>query len=215
VLPLLTRLLEPIPGARYLDLGCGEGQGMRHLAAGGAGTVVGCDLNPHLLARAATTGSVVRGRLPDLGWAQAGAFDGGYAVLVLEHLDDIRRFFAEARRVIRPGGTFVVIANHPAFTAPGAGAVFDSSDGSVYWEWGPYFEESAAPQPAGDGPAGSRTIVFHHRPLGVLLDEAAAAGWSLERFVELGVGEGTAGRDSLLALQRHIPRLLGVRWRAA
>ncbi|MEE9184253.1 MAG: hypothetical protein V3U39_07200, partial [Acidimicrobiia bacterium] len=40
VLPLLLRVLSPIEGHRYLDMGCGEGQGMRAVREAG-GTVVG------------------------------------------------------------------------------------------------------------------------------------------------------------------------------
>ncbi len=51
--------------------------------------------------------------------------------------------------------------------------------------------------------------------MAVLLNEAAMAGWSLERMVERGAGDGQAMRDPLLALQREVPRLLGVRWSLA
>ena len=108
--------------------------------------------------------------------------------------------------VFRGGGTLVVVMNHPAYTPSGAGPVIDPTDGEVYWRWGDYTEEGAGDEPAGDG-----SITFHHRPLGTVLTTAADAGWVLERVVERpATGEALA---ALIGDQRHIPRLLGVRWR--
>lgn len=204
VLPLLLDVLRPEPGRRYLDLGCGQGQGGAVVAAAGA-TVVGCDVSAALLRQAA--GLRVRGRLPDLGWARDGVFEGAFAVLVIEHLPSVDRLFAEVRRVVRPGGILAAVLNHPAFTAPGAGPFVDPEDGETLWRWGAYFASGTTEEPAGE-----TTVTFHHRPLGALLTAAGAAGWSLQRLVEAPVGPAAASRDPLLAAQRHVPRLLGVRW---
>ncbi|MGI9611144.1 MAG: SAM-dependent methyltransferase, partial [Acidimicrobiia bacterium] len=48
VLPLLIEMLEPRPGHAYLDLGCGEGQGMRAVTEAGA-AAIGCDQDPVLI----------------------------------------------------------------------------------------------------------------------------------------------------------------------
>jgi hypothetical protein len=108
---------------------------------------------------------------------------------------------------VRPGGVLALVANHPAYTAPGSGPLVDTEDGEVLWRWGPYMEEGSSEEPAGGG-----SVVFHHRSLGVLLTTAAGAGWRLERLVEHGVGEQRAAEDPLLAAQQQIPRLLAVRW---
>ena len=207
VLPLLIDMLEPRPEHRYLDLGCGEGQGMRAVAKRGA-TVFGCDLDAVLLGYA--SGGVVQARLPELAWLVDGAVDGAYLVLVLEHLADHRRMFAAARRVVKPGGILVVVANHPAFTAPGAGPLVDPGDGEVTWRWGRYLEAGTSVEPAG-----SFNLTMHHRPLGELLTSATASGWALSRLVERGPGQAARERDPLLAAQASIPRLLGLRFRTA
>ncbi|MDH3605944.1 MAG: class I SAM-dependent methyltransferase [Acidimicrobiia bacterium] len=207
ILPLLLELLQPRTERRYLDLGCGEGQGMRAVASSG-GLVVGCDLDPTLLEHAVKSGPVARSRLPGLEWLGNAVVDGAYAVLVLEHLSEHQRLMAEAARVVVEGGALVIVVNHPAFTAPGAGPLIDPSDGEVTWRWGSYLESGTSVEPAGEF-----NLTMHHRPLGDLLSAAAAVGWSLERLVERGPGEAAAARDPLLAAQRHIPRLLGVRFR--
>jgi len=207
VVPLFLDVLQPEPGARYLDLGCGEGRLMAEVAARGA-RVVGCDRSPSLARSAREWGPVVVAGLPGLDWAAGGSFDGAYVVLVIEHLADAATLFREAARVVRPGGVLALIANHPVITSPGSGPFVDPEDGEVVWRWGPYLEEGSSEEPAGGHP-----LTFHHRPLGMLLTSIAGAGWALERLVEFGVGEGRSAADPLLAAQRQVPRLLAGRWR--
>ncbi|MBP1632304.1 MAG: putative methyltransferase [Acidobacteria bacterium] len=206
VIPLALGALQPVAGGLYLELGCGEGEVMRALAGCGA-RVLGCDLSARLARRAARTGPVAVCRLPDLSWVRPGSLDGALAVLVLEHLPDGLGLFVAVAGAVRPGGVLALVSNHPAYTAPGSGPLVDPEDGEVLWRWGPYMEDGASTEPAGGG-----TVTFHHRPLGVLLTAAAAAGWSLESLVEHGVGEERAAADPLLGAQRQIPRLLAVRW---
>jgi SAM-dependent methyltransferase len=51
-------------------------------------------------------------------------FDLVVSGLVLEHLRDLAPFFAEARRVLKPGGRAVITAMHPAMFLRGAMARF-------------------------------------------------------------------------------------------
>lgn len=203
VAPLLLEALVAQAGTRYLDLGCGEGRVMRELQARGV-DVVGCDLNHDLLSTAADPGPVVQCRLPDLGWARAMSFGGAYASLVFEHLVDLRRVFEEVARVMRRGGVFAAVMNHPFYTAPQSGPIVDPTDGELFWRWGDYLSGGTTSEPAGEA-----TVAFSHRSLSKLLNTAADAGWILERMIERAV----VGDDPLLAPQSEIPRLLAVRWR--
>ena len=206
VVPLLLRSLQPRAGRLYLDVGCGEGQVMRAVEAAG-GKTVGCDLSYELLQQAGESSRVVRAALPSLSWLASATFDGVYAVLVLEHLADVGALFEEASRVVRFGGALAVVANHPAFTAPGAGPLIDPGDGEVSWRWGPYLREGMSVEPGG-----KVNVHVHHRPLGHILTAAAAAGWGLVALEEVGVGPAAASRDPILARQVHIPRLMGISW---
>jgi hypothetical protein len=104
----------------------------------------------------------------------------------------------------------VVVANHPAFTAPGAGPLIDPVDGEVSWRWGRYLEPGISIEPAG-----GVNLAMHHRPLGLILTAAGAVGWRLTRLDERGHGPAAIERDPLLAAQRHVPRLLGLRFQNA
>jgi SAM-dependent methyltransferase len=202
LIPLLAELIGR-PAGPVLDLGCGEGLAMRTLPMG----VIGCDLSPVLAAKAARHGPTVLTRLPDLGWVRDSAVAATYSVLVLEHLATLEGFFEETYRVTSGGGRLVVISNHPAYTPPGAGPLIDQTDGEVLWRWGSYFDDTSGQVPAGDG-----TVTFHHRPMGSLLNGAAAAGWCLERFEERGLSPQAVAHDPGLAGQEHLPRVIGLVW---
>jgi 2-polyprenyl-6-hydroxyphenyl methylase/3-demethylubiquinone-9 3-methyltransferase len=104
----LVASLSPLEGQRILELGCGKGRFSRRLIEHGA-CAVGLDLSRAMLAEA-TGLDRVRASARRLPFGPA-SFDRVMAVEVFEHLapqvlDDVCR---EARRVLRPGGTFVIV----------------------------------------------------------------------------------------------------------
>lgn len=205
VLPLAMGLLDPEPGRRYLDLGCGEGRVMKALSDAGS-SAFGVDIAPQLLETARHYGEVVCADIPPLPFLQDGSVDGVVMVLVLEHIRDEEEVFLEAARVTRPGGPFALVINHPIWTAPGSTPITDGSD-EILWRSGEYFSTGWS-----DEPAGAATVRFHHRSMARLLNAAADAGWSLDHMVEEGVTAAQMRRSPGLVGQEHIPRLLGVRW---
>lgn len=204
VIPLALELLEPRPGGRYLDLGCGDGPLLRQLVRLGT-EPIGVDGSFALARRAAADAAAVVGNLPQLGFIGDGTVDAVAIVLVLEHLEELRPVMEETHRVTRPGGALVVVVNHPLLTAPGSGPFLDPSDDEVLWRWGSYLGGAHSDEPAGGG-----TVRFHHRRLSELLNAAADSGWALERAAE--VGYDPDGDDPLFSVQSEVPRLLGVRW---
>jgi SAM-dependent methyltransferase len=116
------------------DLGCGTGRTGAWLSGRGAAGVDGVDITPEMLAAAARRGvfrslteaDVTATGLPD------GAYDLVTSSLVDEHLADVRPLYAEAARLLRPGGAFVHVGFHPHFImASGMPTHFDGADGPV------------------------------------------------------------------------------------
>ena len=204
---LFLEVMEISPGEVVVDLGCGDGRTLNLVAELGMRTV-GVDINPDLAGRAARRHPVVLGRLPDLGFVKDGSIGAAYTVLALEHVENLEKLFGEVHRMVRVGGTFAVVVNHPIYTSPGSGPVIDPTDGEMFWRFGQYLHRRSGFEPAGD-----QVVEFRHRPLGVLLTAAARAGWSLEVALEQGVGPRAAARDPILAKHQDIPHLMALRWR--
>jgi len=198
VTPMLLHALRPGPGRTYLDLGAGEGRVMKAVTRVGA-RVSGVDINRDLAHGATSFGPVVIGRLPDLAFIRERSCDGAFSVLVLEHIEDHERLFRETGRVVKPGGVFAVVMNHPTWTAPGSTPITDI-DGETLWRPGGYFSRGTTEEPAGEA-----RVVFHHRSMADLLNAAAASGWSLEEMTEAPHHD--------VSDQGGIPRLLACRWR--
>ena len=204
IAPMLERVSPDDPGT-VMELGCGEGQWLRWLSSRGV-RAFGCDRSLRLLADASSEADVVCADLPDLSWVKDERVDTALSVFVFDLIADAAGFFTETARVVREGGSLVVVINHPAFTAPGAGPLIDV-DGEVLWRWGNYLEDGSSLQPAGEG-----QVVFYHRSMGRLLSMAADAGWSLAAVEERPLGAAAVVREPGYAGQGGIPRFLAVRW---
>lgn len=104
------------PGSHLLDIGCGIGGPARYFAQRFGCTVSGIDITePYVEAANKLTALLDMGdrvviqqgdgeRLP----YDDGFFDGAYAQHVTMNVSDRPRFFAEAARVLRPGGFFAL-----------------------------------------------------------------------------------------------------------
>ena len=204
VRPMVDRLLNDV-SAPVLDLGCGEGQWLRRLDR--HTSIFGTDASQLLLIRAFATAPVARSLLPDLGWVRDGIIGTAISLFVLELIKDHARFFVETARIVAEGGSLVVIFNHPVFTATDSGPFMDP-DLDVFWRWGDYLGSGSSEVPAGSG-----TVVMHHRSIAELLTTAARAGWVLEEMIEAPLGRAAIEREPSYAGQEGIPRFFGARWR--
>ncbi|MGH9058712.1 MAG: class I SAM-dependent methyltransferase, partial [Acidimicrobiales bacterium] len=218
ILPMVARSLPP--GGRVLDLGTGEGQVARLAAAGGR-QVVGVDPAPAQLREAvrrsaapsepARSGSGGGGRPPVYVRAGAGllpfagrAFDAAVACLVLEHLPDLDGAVAEVARVLRPGGRFLILCNHPLLQTPGSGWIDDHILEEQYWRIGPYLVEDTTFEEVDKGVL----IPFVHRPLSRYVNAMAADGLLLVHMEEPAPPPGFLTRAAEYGQAATIPRLL-------
>jgi len=115
VLETLQSFLDP-PVAAALEIGCGTGHWLRAVT-GRAAVLAGIDPSAPMLARARASAVdapivVVRGRAESLPWRD-GSFDRLFCINALHHFADRAAFFAEAVRVLRPGGALLSIGKDP------------------------------------------------------------------------------------------------------
>lgn len=205
ILPLASEHLEG--RRRILDVGCGEGQVSR-LAQSlpGVDLVVGIDPTPAQVAMAGA-------RAPGSNLGLAGAadlpfadrsFDAAIACLVFEHITEMDRAVAEVARVLRPGGRFVFMLNHPLLQTPGSGWIDDTILDEQYWRIGPYLVEDLVVEEVEK----DVYIPFQHRPLSRYLNALADAGLLLVHMDEPAPPPGFLARAEEYGEAATIPRLL-------
>jgi len=205
ILPLADEWLAG--RSRVLDVGTGEGQLARRLAAGGA-TVTGVDPTGAQIEEAARRGggpAYVRSGAAALPFASA-RFDAAVACLVFEHIDEVDEAIGEVARVLVAGGRFVFFLNHPLLQTPGSGWIDDQilDPPEQYWRIGSYLTEASTVEQVEKGVF----IRFVHRPLSRYVNALADAGLVLERMVEPAPPPGFLERAHEYGDAATIPRLL-------
>ena len=171
IVPVIAEMLAGCQ--RVLDLGSGEGQVARALAAEPGRAVIGLDPSSAQLANARLAAGpprYVQGAGEALPFAR-GSFDGVCCCLVIEHADDVDAVLGEVARVLAVGGRFALLINHPLFQGPGSGLVDDRILEETYWRVGAYLREDRAPEEVDPGVE----VVFAHRPLSRYINPLAAA----------------------------------------
>ncbi len=126
-LGIISDLVEPEGGGRYLDLGCSAGLYARTLARelGPEGRVVGIDISPGMLREAARRARIANARLSlaradaeNLPFADA-SFSGAVCGGTLNEIGDPARALRETRRVLVPGGRLALMGILRAATPGG------------------------------------------------------------------------------------------------
>jgi SAM-dependent methyltransferase len=207
ILPLVEARLA---GARrVLDVGTGEGQVARLLAAGGS-RVVGVDPTVAQITEArrrAGGPAYARAAAAALPFAD-GSFDGVLACLVFEHIDDLEGAVAEVARVLRPGGRFLLLANHPLLQTPGSGWIDDQvlDPPEQYWRVGPYLVDDVTVEEVRKGVH----VRFVHRPLSRYVNTLAAHGLVIARMDEPPPPAGFLAAAPEYPDAATIPRLMGL-----
>ena len=209
IIPLAVDLLAGRD--RVVDIGTGEGQIARRLvtAAGGdADSVIGLDPTAAQTSEAARLGGgpvYTRAGADQLPFPDD-CFDGALACLVYEHIDAMDEAMAETARVLRPGGRFVFMLNHPLLQTPGAGWIDDQwlDPPERYWRIGPYLQETETVEEVQK----DVFIPFVHRPLSRYLNAMIEAGFVLQRMIEPSPPEGFLARNETYREAALIPRLL-------
>ena len=213
--PEYTEQIEPLvaewigDAARIVDIGCGDGQLARMLAASGS-AVVGVDPTRNQISVAAARGGgpgYVRAAAHELPVATA-SVDAVLACLVFEHIDALDDAIAEVARVLVDGGRFLFLLNHPLLQTPGSGWIDDQilDPPEHYWRIGPYLDEAATYEEVEAGV----NIRFVHRPLHVYVNTLAELGFRIVHLAEPPPPEGFLARSPAYREAAAIPRLMAL-----
>lgn len=104
------------PGARILDVGCGDGFHLRLLREFGdpSWQLEGVDIDERAAKRAASSGLTVHvGTIDDLNLAEK-SYDVLYTLQTIEHVAEPKSLMAAAFRLLKPGGRLVIVTDNTA-----------------------------------------------------------------------------------------------------
>lgn len=189
ILPNILRLADPQKGKVILDLACGQGFFARALAEKGA-TVFASDISSELIALAKAKGGPITyyvSSAEQLGFLKDAGVDAVVCVLAVQNMQNIAPVFKEVSRVLRTGGEFVMVLNHPAFRIPQASDWgYDEENGVGYRRVETYMSELEIEIDMHPGikTRGRSQTFSYHRPLQVYSKTLANAGFTIKRIEE-------------------------------
>jgi len=220
VFPGAERLLKPVKGGHYLDLACGQGAFAKRLAKDASRLIEGFDASPSLV-QAAKQGAPKNTHFQvgdAIGFAmlyQPESFDGIVCNLAIQNIDPLGPVFADAARVIKPGGSFVITMNHPAYRQPRqSGWGWDEERKLQYRRVDKYLSSYAQPIVMHPGSAPTEKTFSYHRPISVYVNELAKFGFvidALEEWTSNKVSDSGPKAKAENVARMEIPLFLGLR----
>ncbi len=193
-------ILGDVRGLKVLDLGSGAGQSGIALAKRGA--LVTCfdlsekqlDIGRKYADADGVTVTFMQGDMQDLGGLSDRSFDLVVSCAAISYVEDAAKVFQEVRRVLKPGGRFVLSCEHAAWMALGAKYLWPQAHESPsYFYRGPvrFRWEDSDPK--------EFEILCFRRPLQDYFNWLRAAGLTIERVEELPFIEDRLSHDTFFA----------------
>ena len=187
ILPNLVRLISPQKGERILDLACGQGFFTREIVKSGA-SVVSADIAPELIAEARKNVSNAEFHVApasELSFAKNGEFDVVFCVLALQNIEDIFFVFKEVRRVLKVGGRFIMVLNHPTFRVLRRSSwEWDEEQKAQYRRIDGYLSLSKVSIDMHPGSKQKQKTISYHRSLQDFFKPLTKAGFAVSRLEE-------------------------------
>ena len=225
--PAFLKMLPPVAGKRGLDIGCGEGNNTRKLAALGA-VMSAVDISPNFVKAAQS--------FPEVGSSpieyQVGdgqrlpftdqQFDFATAFMSLMDMPDVSAALREAYRILKSGGFLQFSITHPCSDVVRHRNVRDASGAVVALELGGYFRGpsermaewtfGAAPRELSQRLGGFKVPTFR-RTLSDWLNELVAVGYLLEAVHDPCPGDVEVEKEPYLQDCQVMPQFMIVQVR--
>jgi len=185
--PVILKMAGKVRGQNVLDIGCGDGRYSELFARSGA-SVIATDLSaPGIeIARKKHAHQNIRYSVGDVSAADAepGSMNLVLANMVVPSIGSVEKLdelFAQARKMLRPDGRFIVSVLHPLILSPNQ----DDSDRPVNFNPVNYFNEGSPYRSEAKTNAGN-TMVFNeaHFSLTKISELLQKSGFLIKSLVE-------------------------------
>jgi SAM-dependent methyltransferase len=210
ILPLIQAWSQGF--TKILDVGTGEGQIIRKLTASGQDVpVLGVGIDPSMAQVAEAkkrlnSGMFLRAIASEMPFADE-SFDLVVACLVFEHVLEVDSAIREVARVLKRGGRFIFLLNHPLLQTPNSGWIDDHILMEQYWRIGDYLKEDVTVEEVQK----DVFIPFVHRPLSRYVNLLVQSGLYIEEMLEPPPPPGFIAQAWEYQQAAFIPRLLALR----
>lgn len=217
-IPATLELLDPQPGERILDVGCGQGVLAPHIAQAGA-DYTGVDVSPRLLKTARKrhpAGRFIEADAAHLAACprlRAAHCDALVFLLSIQDMNPLEAVLDSAQWALAPGGRVVILMTHPCFRIPRqSGWGRDEQRKLQYRRIDRYLTPLSIPMKRYPGQARGANISFH-RPLSEYINGLGASGLLVDRITELPTYQVSQGDKAQRRAHEEIPLFLGLRAR--
>lgn len=187
LLPNILRLVDPQKDETIVDIACGQGYFTQALKAKGA-HLIGVDISEELI-------EIARKKSPDITYYASSAenlsvlsdnsADKVLIVLAIQNIEHVQKLYSEAARVLKDGGTFHIVMNHPAFRIPKQSSWdYDDKKKVQYRRVDQYISDSRTAIDMHPGMKDSPQTISFHRPLQYYFKLLGKAGFAVDRLEE-------------------------------
>ena len=184
--PNLLRVVNS-KGLRILDLACGEGYLTRALEDAGA-IIDGADIAAPLVALAEKSrprSKYYVASADKLFFAANSTYDVVTCTLALQNMEHLEPVIEEVSRVLKPGGRFVAVINHPSFRIPHHSSWgWDEKTKRQYRRIDAYLSAKKEKMEMTPGTEGGRLTISFHRSLQDHMKTFAKGGLSIIKIEE-------------------------------
>ena len=185
IYPNLLRMSTPKKGERVLDIACGEGSWGTILFSKEC-VVHGVDISPELIRMAQKKlpqGRFIVVNAENLSAITEKNFDKVFMILALQNIKEANRAIDEVSRLLRVGGTFYIVLNHPCFRVPKF-SDWEWSDNVQYRRIARYLSENKSDILMRPGLSSQIKTISFHRPLQYFFKAFDKAGMAVTRLEE-------------------------------
>lgn len=194
--PALRAELPDLAGKNVLCIGCGSGVDAQWLADNGAQSVVGVDISERLIEIGKHERPILDLQVMDMEHLEFddNSFDLACSSLAIHYLKTMTPALKEARRVLRPGGLYVVSSMHPIDSSMELWEDENIKSARLDWQKdettqermvrGNYMSQDDHGTRAITGFLGDINVTAYHRTFSVMLQQILDSGFKIEHCVE-------------------------------